>query len=373
MVEFVIDFFTIVQFIRPVHTDGNYRGTISICFVHEALQCIRERGQDGDELLRASGISPELLNAPQARVSSTQFGKLWHLIARTLDDEFFGMDSHRMKVGSYTLLCHSLIKSDTLERALLRGLRFFRVVLDDMEGRLVREGGLARIVIDDLPRPEERAAGKPPAPRRAFAYGTLLLMLHGLACWLVGRRIPLLAADFRCPEPRFSDEWRGLFSSNLNFDQPGSGIAFAAEYLELPNIQNERSMKEFLRSAPANFLVKYKNSASLTARVRRHLRAIAPAAWPDFETLARQLNHSPSTLRRRLEDEGSSYRGILDDLRRDLAISLLSDSEKSIMDIAAELGFAEASAFHRAFRKWTGSRPGEYRRLPAGPAQAAVH
>lgn len=347
------------------------RGTISIAFVHEALQCIRERGLDADALLLAAGISPELLNSPQARVASTHFGNLWHLIARSIDDEFFGMDSHRMKVGSYTLLCHALIRSGTLERALLRALRFFRVVLDDFAVSLVRDGALVRIVISDLPRPDERARGESPPPRRAFAYGTLLLLLHGLACWLVGRRIPLVAADFRCAEPYFSGEWHELFSPQLNFGQAHSGIAFAAEYLDLANVQNERSMKLFLRSAPANFLVKYKNSASLTAKIRRHLRETPPAAWPDFAALAGQLHHSPSTLRRRLDDEGNSYRAILDDLRRDLAISLLSDSEKSIMDISAELGFAEASAFHRAFRKWTGARPGEYRRSSAGGGATA--
>ena len=345
------------------------RDTISICFVHEALECIRERGMDADALLQAAGISPELLNSPQARVSSGHFGNLWHLIARSLDDEFFGMDSHRMKVGSFTLLCHAIIQSDTLERALQRALRFFRVVLDDMEGCLERDGDTARIILTDRARPGECPPGSEPPPRRAFAYGTLLLILHGLSCWLVGRRIPLLSADFRCHEPDFGGEWRMLFSSHLSFDQPRSGITFAAEYLDMANIQNERTMKEFLRSAPVNFLVKYKNSASLTARIRRHLRKMPAAAWPDFSTLAHQLHYSTSTLRRRLEDEGHSYRGILDDLRRDLAISLLSHSDNSIMDIAAELGFAESSAFHRAFKKWTGTRPGEYRRLLPGARQ----
>lgn len=345
------------------------RDTISICFVHEAIECLRTRNLDVDGLLEAAGISPELLNSPQARVSSGHFGNLWHLIARSLDDEFFGMDSHRMKVGSFTLLCHAIIQSDTLERALQRALRFFRVVLDDLEGQLERHGDTAWIVLADRTRPGECPPGSEPPPRRAFAYGTLLLMLHGLACWLVGRRIPLLRADFRCPEPAFGSEWRMLFSPHLSFDQPRSGIAFPAEYLDMGNIQNERTMKEFLRSAPVNFLVKYKNSASLTARIRRHLKKMPAAAWPDFSTLAHQLHYSTATLRRRLEDEGQSYRRILDDLRQDLAISLLSHSDKSVMEIAAELGFAESSAFHRAFKKWTGARPGEYRRLLPGARQ----
>ena len=339
------------------------KGSISICFVHEALTCIRHRGLDPSALLLQAGISPELLASPNARVSSRQYGALWHLIAQTLDDEFFGMDSHRMKAGSFTLLCHAVIHSATLERALRRAMRFLRLVLDDMAGELCREGDTAHIILKDLPvRPTGTSTSDHPAPaKRAFAYGTYLIILHGLACWLVGRRIALSTADFCCDEPVFSDEWRVLFSRNLNFNQPHCRISFPARYLDMGNSQNERTMKEFLRSAPANFLVKYKNSDSLSASIRRRLREWPPAAWPDFESLAQQLNASPATLRRRLDDEGESYRAIMDELRRDLAIALLSDTQLSISAIADELGFAESSAFHRAFKKWTGSRPGEYR------------
>ncbi len=335
------------------------KGTISIRFVDEALDCIRNRGLDQNSLLIQAGISPELLGTTQARISSRHFGSLWHGIAQTLDDEFFGMDSHRMKAGSFTLLCHAIIHADTLERGLRRALRFLRMVLDDMTGELHIDENGAHIVVTDrtlVAATHERAL---PPPKRAFAYGTYLIMLHGLACWLIGRRIPLTRADFRCPEPSFSEEWRILFSRNLNFNQAHSGFSFPASYLEMGNIQNERTMKEFLRRAPANFLVKYNNSTSLSAKIRRRLREMQPVAWPAFELLADQLHLSAATLRRRLDDEGESYRTIKDDLRRDLAIALLGDTQQSIAEIACELGFAESSAFHRAFKKWTGARPGE--------------
>jgi AraC-like DNA-binding protein len=340
----------------PMSERTSDKGTISISFVQEALAGVRAHGIDTLELLNRAGISPELLNAPQARVSSAHFGVLWHLVAQAMDDEFFGMDSHRMKAGSFTLLCHSVIHCDTLERALRRALRFLRVVLDDMEGVLLREGETARVVLVE----------RDFAPRRAFAYGTFLIMIHGLACWLIGRRIPLDRARFRCAEPDYSPEWRVLFSPELGFDAMETEIAFPAEYLDMANVQNERTMKIFLRSAPANFLVKYRNSEGLVARIRRQLRHIPPDTWPDFETLAQQLHFSGSTLRRHLIDEGQSYQLIKDDLRRDLAISQLSHSDKSVLDIALDLGFAEASAFHRAFKKWTGARPGEYRRALTG-------
>ena len=343
-----------------MHTGGLEKGSVSICFVDEALACIRQRGLDADALLKQAGISPELLGSPHARVSSRHFGALWHLIAQAIDDEFFGMDGHRMKAGSFTLLCHAVIHSDTLERALLRATRFLRLVLDGLVGELSREGDTAHIVLKDL---QAGTASRPPAlPRRAFAYGTYLIILHGLACWLVGRRIPISSAEFGCAAPPYAGEWHTLFSQNLSFDHPHCRISFPASYLDMHNIQNERTMKAFLRSAPANFLVKYKNSASLSAQIRRRLRVWPPADWPDFDTLARQLHASPATLRRRLDEEGESYRSIMDELRRDLAVSLLSDTQLGIADIASELGFAERSAFHRAFKKWTGARPGEYRR-----------
>jgi AraC-like DNA-binding protein len=93
---------------------------------------------------------------------------------------------------------------------------------------------------------------------------------------------------------------------------------------------------------------------------------------PDFEVLARELHTASATLRRRLHEEGESYQSIKDQLRRDLAITYLSHSDRSVMDIALELGFAEPSAFHRAFKKWTGASPGHYRRSLASPFPPAL-
>ncbi len=336
-------------------------GTIAIHFVVAALESVRARRLDAEALLERVGLSASLLQVPQARVSAKHYGELWRLVAITLDDEFFGQDSRRMKSGSFAMLVHSVLGCKTLGQALERSLRFYGLILDDIAGSLVRgpaaEGavlpGEAAVIL------RERQTG---AAARTFAHEVLLMLLHGVACWLVGRRIPILRAHFSYPEPPHSLEYRLMYCTDLRFEMPFTSIVFEADYLDLPVVQNERSVKEFLRTAPENILVKYKNGSSMSARIRRRLRQLLPGEVPDFDTLAAELNMTTATLRRRLHEEGASYQGIKDQLRRDLAISYLSHSGRSVMDIALELGFSERSAFHRAFRKWTGASPGEFRR-----------
>ena len=335
-------------------------GTVAICFVAAALESVRARHLDPDRLLTQVGLSPSLLQVPQARVSAKQYGELWRLVALTLDDEFFGQDSRRMKAGSFAMLVHSVVGCRNLGQALDRSLRFYGLILDDIGGSLVRDEKEATIVL------RERVAGAVP---RIFGNEVLLMLLHGVACWLVGRRIPILRAEFNYPKPAHSEEYRLMYCTDLAYGRPCTSIAFAADYLKLPIVQNERSVKEFLRTAPESILVKYKNGSSLSARIRRRLRQQLPGDVPEFDRIAAELNMTPATMRRRLHEEGATYQGIKDQLRRDLAISYLSHSDSSVMDIALELGFSERSAFHRAFRKWTGASPGEFRRrLPRGNA-----
>lgn len=337
---------------RHFYLGNMEKGSISIYFVRSALEPIIERGLDATALLRHAGISPTLVQSPQGRVTAQHFSALWLGVASILDDELFGQDSRRMKVGSFELLCQTLIHCDTLNGALQRMARGFNLILDDFHCSIRVDGRHAHLTIQ--PASKGRAPG-------VFGYETLLMMQHGLACWLVGRRIPILAAAFAYPEPSRSAEYARMYSEKLRFNEPATALTFERSYLDLPVIQNEKTLLEFIRAAPANIVLKYKNSAGLSAQIRRRLRTAARTEWPDFDAFAESLHMTPSTLRRRLEDEGQSFQSIKDQLRRDMAIEYLCHTGKSVMDISTELGFSEASAFHRAFKKWTGACPGEYR------------
>lgn len=323
--------------------------SVSVYFVQSALAPVLARGLDPSDLLRAAAISPALLQASAGRVTPESFSALWLGVARLLDDELFGQDARRMKVGTFAMLSRTLIHCGTLGAALRRMARFFNLVLDDFHCSLDSDAQHGYLTI------------RAKAGCGQFGYETLLIMQHGLACWLVGRRIPVLLASFAYPEPAVSAEYRRMFSEQLSFNEGVTRLAFKRSYLDLPLIQDRRTVEEFLRGAPANIVLKYKNSSGLSAQIRRSLRSSVRTGWPDFNVVAAKLHMTPSTLRRRLGEEGQSFQAIKDQLRRDMAIDALARTSGSVAEIAAELGFAEASAFHRAFKKWTGVNPGQYR------------
>lgn len=329
------------------------KGSVSMAFVREALDGVARRGLARGPFLQRAGIDPALLDSDEARVTADAFGALWLDIARTLDDEFFGLDARPMKVGSFATLCQLMLHTRTLREALLRGARLLNLMLDDTRvdvGADADEATLRFVVVHD--------SGE---QRRRFAHETLFVMLHGLMCWLIGRRIVIRRARFAYPQPGWWREYLTVYAGDVGFDAAQTVFAFNAVELEAPIVQTERSAAEFLRRAPRNFVVKYQNPRSLAARIRRRLRGTPPDEWPGFDTLAGEFGLSASTLRRRMTEEGQSIRAIKDALRRDLAIRHLTRSKLTVGEIAQALGFAEPSAFHRAFRQWTGVSPGDWR------------
>jgi AraC-like DNA-binding protein len=329
--------------------------TVSMHFVAAAVARLAKAQRQ--HVLAAAGIPQTLLPSLQARVPAQSFAALWLAVAREIDDEFFGLDRRRMKVGSFALLCHAVLGNPNLDRAVKHMLRSFAVFLDDIDGELTLQDQEAVITLNN--RIEEPQA-------RRFAEETLLVMVHGLMCWLSGKRIPLLSASFAFARPPHADEYIAMYSEKLDFDAELTAIRFDARLLSTPVVQRPESLKVFLRTAPQSVFVKYRNEGSMSARVRRRLRnSIGSPDWPVLEDVASEFHMSPTTLRRRLEGELMSYQGVKDEVRRDAAIHYLCNTSLSVVDIGCLLGFQEPSAFRRAFKKWSSVQPGEYRRRQA--------
>lgn len=330
--------------------------TVAIAFVRSAVRALDAPARE--QVLREAGIAADLLDQTGARVPAGAFAALWMAAARALDDEFFGLDARRMKPGSFALLCHALAGAGTVGRGIERALRGFGLFLDDIDARLEGGGREAGIVVAN------RIAARPDTPdARRFAEETLLVMLHGLMCWLAGRRVALTALDWAHPAPSHADEYRRMFSPRIRFDAARTAIRFDARVLDAPVAVTPVSLKAFLRDAPQSVFLKQTAHRAWGERVGRRLRQALGEGEepPTLEALAEAFGVSPATLRRRLDAEGVQWQALKDEVRRDLAIHLLAGSGLSVGATADRLGYNDAATFHRAFRRWTGSAPGAYR------------
>lgn len=295
-----------------------------------------------------------MLGDPESRVPVTRYSALYRIINEQLDDEGFGLFSRPLRRGSFEFLCRSALSAETLGAALDRIVRFLRIVLDDLEVEVQRAGDTALLIITQ----------KQPLPvgesGRVFAFEWLLRMIHGLTAWLVARPLALDAVAFPYPPPPHAAEYELVFAPRCSFGDTRLVARFSAASLALPVRRDEAALRQYLADAPASITTLYRRDRALALRVRDALRAALPEQRP-LPEVARMLFLSPRTLHRRLEDEGTSFRAIRESLRRDLAVEWLTKSKRPLNRIAADLGFADASAFYRAFAAWTGAGPRDYR------------
>jgi AraC-like DNA-binding protein len=321
----------------------------------------RHQGLDIGPMLARAGIAPALLDSPIARVSQQQYGLLIRALRREMRDELWGLTSRKLRPGSFSLCMQSLVRCATLGEALRAGFAYYDLLIDDFVARLSVPGDVARIQF--VARRERDA-------RLDYAIKAFMLFMLGSASWLVARRIPLIEIDYT-PGMQSSETSR-VYQCPIRQGQPHVGMSFEARWLQLPIVQTPQSVHEFLAAAPANLIIKYRDSSSVTDRIRRLLRKSLGGELPSLEEVGETLAITPQTLRRRLREEGRGYQQIKDELRRDVAVEYLSQTRLPLIEIANRVGFSEASTFHRAFKHWTGVAPGEYRSTHVTPAEAGV-
>lgn len=334
--------------------------TVAMAQVRRVMEGAQARGLALAPLLARAGIAPTLLDSPLARVSQQQYAQLIRVLRRAMRDELWGLCRQAVPVGSFGHCARQLVHCADLRQALSAGFRHYHGLIPDFTARLVVQGDLAQVRI--TPNVGLRAASPIDAQAQArldFAQKAFLLFAHGFASWLVARRVPLREVIYT--ETNQGSEVSRVYQAPIRFNQPHIGLSFDAHWLALPVVQSPQSLREYLAQAPANLLVRYRDAGTTTERIRRLLRRQIDRDDLTLEAIAALWAMAPQTLRRHLRDEGRGFQQIKDELRRDAAVACLAQPELALPEIAQRLGFSEASTFARAFKKWTGVAPGQYR------------
>nr|WP_315493808.1 AraC family transcriptional regulator [uncultured Rhodoferax sp.] len=323
-----------------------------MAFVQAIVTAYARCGQDPSNALTQAQIAPEQIPQDQARITAWQMERISDLAMRELDDEALGWFSRRLPWGSYGMLARASISAPTLALAVTRWCRHHGLITDDITLTLQTSGSTASISIA-----ENRDLGA----LREFCLVSVLRNIHGLACWLVDSRIPLLHAQFPFAAPAHADAYQVLFSGPTRFGQAQAAISFDAQYLQLPLRRDERALQQMLQHALPLTVLQYRRDRLLVQRVRQLLGA-QPQDTHGAEALAALLHVSPRTLHRQLKEEGATLQALKDEVRQSRATELLLRTQRPIKQVAEAAGFQNEKSFIRAFKGWTGESPAEFRR-----------
>lgn len=326
--------------------------TVPMHFVHNLFQGIPATAARRKQFLSQANIPFFLLEAPYGRVTVLQFARLYRLLANEHDDETPGFFSRPLRGGTLKHLCLSLLDAPNLHIALHRFSQFFRLILDDAHYQLV---------VSDKAATVRFIENSTPQGNRVLVHELMLKLVHGMASWLIAEKIPPIKISCAYQQPLHSHEYLYFYPCEVAFDQSWTAIHFDRQLLRKPIRQSKQHLKDFLQKAPADWIYVSFGEQLLAHRVREYLSE-ANQAGAVIQQVAQALHMSVRTLSRRLAAEGTQFQAVKDKVRRDFAIQQLTNSSISLVVLSEQLGFEDHASFNRAFRKWTGSTPGTYRR-----------
>jgi AraC-like DNA-binding protein len=323
---------------------------ISIHFAQVITRRAAERGLDPEALCEAAGFSPALLHNPQMRMTPSQLGALMREVWHELDDELAGFGAAPQRFGCFPLMARQMVDSATLGQALRYSCRFYNLTSHALRWDMV-DGPRAVLTLQLLDY------GVDPDH---FLEEFILLIWHRFSNWLVGERIPLLQTRFRFSQPAHAEEHRLMFPGPVHYEQEVTALYFDGGWLEAPIARSREELSLYVQRLPDEWFIKQTFEGSVTERVMSAIEESGHSLT--LERLADRWHMSRRTLHRQLQREGTSFRRLSEQLRRDRAVALLLEGRCQVREIAHRLDMTEP-AFSRAFKQWTGMTPLAYRKL----------
>jgi AraC-like DNA-binding protein len=322
----------------------------AICRAMEAAGC------DSSALLAEAGFDLKALDGPTARCPLTQTARLWGLAVAATGDPAFGIKvASHIKQTTFHALSYGLSASSTLKEAFERVQRYCHVASDAIEYEFFRRGSEYHFVIE-------------PAGPVADESVDALVAAHLRMCRsLIGHDYSPLRIEFRRARPARIEYFERLLRAPLQFDAAQTRLVFDSAAIERPLDGGNPELARHNDAIALQYLSQIERD-NLQGRVRDVLTQRLAHGEPSQEEVAELLNMSARTLQRKLGDGGTTYKEILDETRRVLALAYLSAPRHSVSDVTYLLGFSAGSSFTRAFRRWTGQSPSDWRAgAAAGP------
>ncbi len=309
---------------------------------------------DREMLLKKSGLTEEELADSDKRISREKLSLLWTEVEELTGNRFFGLSvGAKVKTEQLGLVGYAMRCSETLGDAITKLKTYAPLLADDVELEISTPGDRAIIHLE--------------------AAISLVAIRHPIHCRLailvsvareLTNRNDLSPIEVHVPEEAFDDKegkLRGFFRCPIEF---GAGVASVSFF---PNDWNQLlqthdpQLGKYLNEHATNLIERRLPDADLKQQIEHILSTKLTTGDPGLAGVAEELGMSPRTLQRQLAASKTRYKDVLDEFRREMALSLLNNPKLTIKEVAFLLGYNEASGFYRAFHRWKRCAPNEFR------------
>ena len=330
------------------------------CLVADLLEA---KQIEPEGLLRQAGLSRRQVSDPDRRIPFRKHALLFELAAEACKEPYFGLRlGAQLDVREAGLLGYVALSSPTFGQALKNVVRYHRVLTEGFQ--LSFEFDQHHAVLAAIPADRSAMVG-----RQAVEFGTsaLVRMCRGLTA----QKLRPLWVQFVLPLPRAKARYAAVLKAPVYFEQPQIAVVFSKEVLAVPVKRADHRLLRILETHCCEILGQGAESDTVFD-VRQVLTRLLSGGVPRLEQMAAELNTSVRTLERRLKERGWTYKQVVDDLRRQLALRYVKDPRLRLSQLGFLLGFSENAAFVHAFRRWTGSTPMRYRAANSGDHASAA-
>jgi AraC-like DNA-binding protein len=318
---------------------------ISFDVVRPVIRVLGELGLDLASLVPPGSVDP---NDPFTYYATADAGL--ERASELLGDPALGVTIvERLPVGALGLIDYALSTSVVLRDGVRRLARYYGIATQRSRLSFREEPPLAVL---ELERREGIRYGRHAIE---FAWAIIADRIRRS----VGSGFSFERVAFAHAGPEDTARYDAFFGTPVTFSAPTDRLVFKSELLDLPLLTAASSLAEMLEAKMREIAPGPEHP--LLARARRAISTLLDRGDTGVDSAASALRMSRRTLQRELQELGTSHKAILDDIRRERASRLLASGEMGVPEVARSLGFSEASAFYRAFRRWTGSSPGAFR------------
>ena len=316
------------------------------------IETAQAHGVAIEALLEGTELAPGVFSSPEARISYDEYGILIGNALRLTGDSGLGIEVGRnLGVAQTGVMGLALMTSRTIGDALGLWLKYAPVLAPAWDLSLVIEPPSAFLTVREA------------IPRRPFEVFATELLLGGMDTigrQLFGGALPVRRVQLAYPRPPHAKRYHEFYTAAFDFDQEVTRVELDLALLDAKVPFADQATAKLAQRYCAELLPLDATPEGLVARVRV-LLATAVGPPPDLDQLARTLQTSTRTLRRGLEQMGTSYRQLLEETRRTRAIEWTRSAPLSVETMAEHLGFRDVRSFRRAFKRWTGHSPAELR------------